>query len=411
MKSKFLLNLILLTILFFFSCKKNEVVIMPVANFSPLIIEFGEVTFRNKSLNATEYLWDFGDGNTSTEKDPIHNYLEVGNYDVKLTASDGTNSDNFTLLIAIGQVFPPNLTRLDTPPFGERAEAFYFTHKDKGYMGGGIRFNPNFESPQDLWEFDPTSKEWTMISDELPNGFRSSIAFSVNDFAYFGLGIGFELGYDIYRTTLQNELFLTVSNVPLSFINDGHYTNAITFVHDEIPYLIGKGEFMDFNIKNIYKYDIPQQEWNIIGDYKCNGNAGMFHFLLGDKLYIGMGNRENNQVFNSSNDVWEYDVINNSWTQKNDFPGIGRRGGISFTYQGEGYWGFGIGYDISTGMTTFFSDLWKYNPDEDSWEKIADFPVEPKRRLYAFVLGDSLFFGGGYGSVTTTQGAFYEYKF
>lgn len=42
------------------------------------------VTFTNNSENAESYLWDFGDGNTSTLKDPTHVYLDTGNYEVSL---------------------------------------------------------------------------------------------------------------------------------------------------------------------------------------------------------------------------------------------------------------------------------------------------------------------------------------
>jgi len=53
---------------------------------------FLQVTFSNFSQNAASYAWDFGDGNTSTEKDPVHTYAEAGLYTVGLTAtgSDGT---------------------------------------------------------------------------------------------------------------------------------------------------------------------------------------------------------------------------------------------------------------------------------------------------------------------------------
>jgi len=45
------------------------------------------VEFANTSTNATSYLWDFGDGNTSTENDPIHTYSVAGTYMVNLTAT------------------------------------------------------------------------------------------------------------------------------------------------------------------------------------------------------------------------------------------------------------------------------------------------------------------------------------
>jgi PKD repeat protein len=53
------------------------------------------VAFTNKSSSsAVTYLWEFGDGSTSTEKSPEHKYLVPGDYNVKLTVSDGTNSSS-----------------------------------------------------------------------------------------------------------------------------------------------------------------------------------------------------------------------------------------------------------------------------------------------------------------------------
>ena len=53
-----------------------------------------EVTFINNSLYADSYLWDFGDGTTSTEINPIHVYQDYGSFDVSLTASNSDCGDN-----------------------------------------------------------------------------------------------------------------------------------------------------------------------------------------------------------------------------------------------------------------------------------------------------------------------------
>ena len=56
-----------------------------------------EVTFTNNSIgNITNYLWNFGDGSTSTQENPTHTYQYVGNYTVTLTVEDSRMSDTFT---------------------------------------------------------------------------------------------------------------------------------------------------------------------------------------------------------------------------------------------------------------------------------------------------------------------------
>jgi len=48
-----------------------------------------QVAFINKSMNGISYLWDFGDGTTSTETNPVHTYANTGNYTVTLSVDGG----------------------------------------------------------------------------------------------------------------------------------------------------------------------------------------------------------------------------------------------------------------------------------------------------------------------------------
>jgi len=53
----------------------------PISGAPPL-----SVTFQNFSTGPlVRYFWDFGDGTTSTEKNPIHQYVTEGSYTVELT--------------------------------------------------------------------------------------------------------------------------------------------------------------------------------------------------------------------------------------------------------------------------------------------------------------------------------------
>ncbi len=48
---------------------------------------FYEVTFTNNSLNAAASHWDFGNGDTSQEENPVYTYTENGIFDVTLTVT------------------------------------------------------------------------------------------------------------------------------------------------------------------------------------------------------------------------------------------------------------------------------------------------------------------------------------
>jgi len=70
----------------------------PEAAFSTTPSESDHLTinFTNLSISATDYMWDFGDGNTSTAKDPTNVYESIGTYTVSLTATDKLNVSSST---------------------------------------------------------------------------------------------------------------------------------------------------------------------------------------------------------------------------------------------------------------------------------------------------------------------------
>jgi PKD repeat protein len=66
------------------SCLKR-----PDAGFSAsnVVIDLGEtIEFTNISHDAVEFEWDFGDGTTSTDVNPVHRYDYSGNFKVELKA-------------------------------------------------------------------------------------------------------------------------------------------------------------------------------------------------------------------------------------------------------------------------------------------------------------------------------------
>ncbi|MEI9955525.1 MAG: PKD domain-containing protein [Ferruginibacter sp.] len=57
-------------------------------------------TFTDKSLGADEWNWDFGDGTTSTQQNPVHNFPGTGTYTITLMVKNHTTGcDNTKTLV------------------------------------------------------------------------------------------------------------------------------------------------------------------------------------------------------------------------------------------------------------------------------------------------------------------------
>ncbi|MBK8956126.1 MAG: S8 family serine peptidase [Saprospiraceae bacterium] len=66
-------------------------------SYSWSIVSGRTVQFKNNSINGETYLWTFGDGQTSTEKDPVHEYDSAKVYRVKLTVVNPCGTYNRTV--------------------------------------------------------------------------------------------------------------------------------------------------------------------------------------------------------------------------------------------------------------------------------------------------------------------------
>ncbi len=100
----------------------------PSANFSstlrsgqvPLTVDFTD----ESTGGPVSWLWDFGDGDTSSLKNPSHTYTEVGTYSVLLQVSNSYGSSSLTrsdyIVVISGGVSPSaeffSMVRTGTPP-------------------------------------------------------------------------------------------------------------------------------------------------------------------------------------------------------------------------------------------------------------------------------------------------------
>ena len=125
----------------------------PIANFSfdhPERSILDDVKFADKSSDpdgkVVAWSWNFGDGATSTLKDPTHQYSQKGTYTVVLTVTD---NDHLT------GTKPDSITVVNTPP-----EARFTFSPERPEVGVGIEFDasescdPDGEITSYFWDFD-----------------------------------------------------------------------------------------------------------------------------------------------------------------------------------------------------------------------------------------------------------------
>ena len=120
---------------------------------------------------------------------------KIGNYmSYVTTQTKSFNIDkNFNLANVWSQV----------APFagGLRSGGVAFSLKDKGYYGLGKSSSKGEDKYySDLWRYDPTTDEWSRLSDFPSTGLDMAISFVIDDVAYVSLGRYFDQSINGYNT-------------------------------------------------------------------------------------------------------------------------------------------------------------------------------------------------------------------
>ncbi|HJM95202.1 MAG TPA: PKD domain-containing protein, partial [Candidatus Marinimicrobia bacterium] len=154
------------------------------------------VTFSNSSTDADgdalTFGWDFGDGNTSTDENPVHTYDFGGQYDVSLIVSDGDLLDTITQNVTVEEPTGDN-----PPVVGDIPDQV---------VNLGDEFTP-FDLDDYLTELDGDEISWSYVIEgqEPEPGFAGTISASGSGNTYdmtFGFHPdatdGYDMGIDLY---------------------------------------------------------------------------------------------------------------------------------------------------------------------------------------------------------------------
>ncbi|MFQ3566929.1 MAG: PKD domain-containing protein [Aggregatilineales bacterium] len=110
----------------------------PTAAFTPSVTSGTSpltVSFRNDSLgNITSYFWNFGDGTTSTERNPTKTFIGIGTYNVFLTVTGpgGTSIASRQITVQSPVIPPPTASFTYNPISGQAPLSVTFTNRSSG---------------------------------------------------------------------------------------------------------------------------------------------------------------------------------------------------------------------------------------------------------------------------------------
>jgi len=141
-----------------------------------------------------------------------------------------------------------------------------------------------------------------------------------------------------------------------------------------------------------------QNTWIQKAPLPASGRFSATTFVIGGNVYLCCGDTLNTGI-DYINDMWEWDQISNSWTQKANFPGTARRNCIGFSIGTNGYVGGG-----GTNSQPDLQDFYEYNSINNSWIQKSNIPGNYQMGAKAVAIGQY-----GYVVFADASSTFYKY--
>lgn len=266
-------------------------------------------------------------------------------------------------------------------PSIERYDAMSFSIGANGYIIGGFDGTTIFF--KDVWEYNSANNTWLQKQDFATTRWMGK-TFSIGTNGYLLTGApGFY--NDFWELNPVTDVWSQKASLPAS----GRYA-AFGFSIGTKGY-IGTGvDSSNILLDDFWEYDTTSNFWTQKTNVPMGKRSFTVGFSIGEKGYIGTGVDSSNSLLE---DFWEYNPALDSWVQKANYPGGKRKDidGAFFTIDNYGYMGTGW-YQPSS---TYYNDFWKYNPSNDTWKQIPNFPATARMGMSGFSLNGKGYIGLG----------------
>lgn len=308
------------------------------------------------------------------------------------------------MLVACGKVEDIEVPTTSCAPLPVGLASACATSLDgKGYVFGGRDQAGTYLN--DLWQYDPQGDTWNnMGGTPLKARVNAAVA------AYGGqlyVGLGFAKGriydpenyiHDWWRWDPKTNIWTRLADYPYQS------TNAATLyvVGDRIYVIYGASDCFS---RNIHYYEPKTDRWFSTEDSHFRALSAFCGVgaTIHDKTYYGLGNNTTNLT-----QWYTMDLPTDTWTKRKSLPGKGRVFSAAATGT-EHIYIFGgryFGGDKTGGEV--FADIWRYNPDADSWARCGLMPNGRAENMIAFSINGKIYFGLGEDENATIKNTLYR---
>lgn len=286
---------------------------------------------------------------------------------------------------------------------GAREGAICFSLNGKIYWGGGTETSQT-SAMSDFYEYDPATDKWKQLNN-MPEERLYGISFVINGKGYIGLGKTSGSGNSAYLSSLYEYDASSDNWTKKTSLNIGTggvgLTDSKVFVVNNKAYVLGGTTSGFGNYGTLHEYDPAADTWTEKAGYPVSHQGSNWVrlpmvFSIGNKGYVTCGEIRKKSGLGSeySKQTFEYDPATDKWTQKADFAGDARQGGIAFVKGGKAYCGLGASRDGSF-QNVFYKDVYTYDPATDKWTATTDFAGSARVRASATMVNGVGYVGGG----------------
>lgn len=253
-------GLLMLSMLFM-TCSSDEDT-SPLADFQ-FLIEGTQVTFNGTVKNASSITWDFGDGATSSEEDPVYAYAAAGDYEVVMTVSGPNGSFSETKTVTIEESIEILLTGGQAKPEGKswRLKKAYTSGKEgAGPVDNKLNlFLPSFDNLLDAVGLGTSYEDtFTFVHDgtyKVDNKDGQSLMGLVYAMMEHGENI-VAVSYDPANVPLANVLYTPAADATWELSEEDFTVTALTEMGPVQVNFTNKtqlilGEYLGFKDKNV----------------------------------------------------------------------------------------------------------------------------------------------------------------